>query len=103
MKPDIVNDYNINMRLVATSDMQITEVDFLRKTKKWTRKVVFHLTDIYILNAYNMYMAKTRGRSSLPDFNVAVLTQLLSRFGEPRSIQSRPRRESRETHDMSLA
>lgn len=34
-KPDVVNDYNINMRLVDKADMQMGAVDTLRKNVKW--------------------------------------------------------------------
>lgn len=96
MKPDVVNDYNKNMRLVDKADMQITSVDCLRKTSKWPRKIVFHLIDVCLLNSYNMYMVKTWERSLLPKFSKTVVTQLLERFGEPRSIESRPGRRSTE-------
>ena len=74
MKPDVVNDYNENMRLIDKSDMQITSVDCLRKTRKWTRKVVFHLIDACLLNAYNTYMVKIGERTLLRLFNKKVAT-----------------------------
>lgn len=87
-----MNDYNENTRLIDKSDMQITSVDCLRKTKNWTRKLAFHLTDMCMLNAYNMYTVKTGEKSSLRAFSKLVVTQLLERFGKPRSIESRPGR-----------
>lgn len=82
MKPDVVNDYNENMRLIDNSDIQITSVHCLRKTKNWTRKIVFHLTNICLL--------KTGERSSLHLFNKKTITQLLERFGKLRSFESHP-------------
>ena len=76
LKPDVVNDYNINMRMIDKNDMQITSVDCLRKSKKWTRKVFFHLLDICLLNAYNMYVEGTGDKSSLRIFNKKVAVQL---------------------------
>lgn len=88
MKPDVVNDYNKNMRL-DKADMQITSVDCLSKTRKWTRKLVFHLTDACLLNSY-MYVVKKGERSLVHMFSKTVMTQLLERYGEPRSTESCP-------------
>ena len=54
MKPDIIVDYNKNMRLVDKSDMQIGTVACLRKSVKWYHKLFFHLIDMSLLNAYNL-------------------------------------------------
>ena len=55
VKPDVVLDYTINMRLVDKSDMMITSIDCLRKTCRWYRKFIFHTVDLAILNACNLY------------------------------------------------
>ena len=97
VKSDVVNDYNINMRLIDKSDMQISSVDCLRKSKKWSRKVFFDL----LLNVYNMYVEGTGDKSSLRNFNKRVAVQLLQRFQlhSPVHVPStpgRPRKGQRE-------
>ena len=58
-KPDIVLDYNLNMRLIDKSDMQTGSVECVRKTIKWYKKIFFHLVDVSLLNAYDIYLTKT--------------------------------------------
>lgn len=38
MKPDIIVDFNVNMRLVDKSDMMVGDVECIRKTVKWYKK-----------------------------------------------------------------
>ena len=78
-KPDAILDYNINMRLVDKCDMQIGEIDCVRKSVKWYKKVFFHLMDMCVLNAYNLYLVKTGKRPSLRIFSQNVIKQLLAR------------------------
>ena len=56
IKPDVVTDYTVNMRLIDKADMQIGNVECLRKSVKWYKKLFFHLIDISVLNAYNFYL-----------------------------------------------
>ena len=69
LKPDLVLDYNDNMRLVDKADMMVSFVDCARKTVTWHNKLFFHLVDIALLNAYN-YMLIWIGKrpSSLRKF-----------------------------------
>uniref|UniRef100_A0A0P4VWV7 PiggyBac transposable element-derived protein domain-containing protein n=1 Tax=Scylla olivacea TaxID=85551 RepID=A0A0P4VWV7_SCYOL len=92
-KPDIVVDYNTNMRLIDKADMQISTVDSLRKSTKWYRKIYFHLMDICMLNAYNLYMTKTGERSTLRAFKLNVITEMLRRFGQQVPTHSRSGRQ----------
>ena len=79
-KPDAVVDYNLNMRMVDKSDMQVATVDCLRKCAKWYKKFFFHLLDVCLLNSYNMWLAKTGNKSSLRKFGLKVIQQMLDRF-----------------------
>ena len=56
MKPDCVIDYNTNMRLIDKADMQISAIECVRRTVKWYKKLFFHLMDMSMLNAYNMFV-----------------------------------------------
>ena len=87
-KPDAVQDYNINMRLVDKSDMQIGEIECVRKTVKWYKKVFLHLLDICMLNAYNIYRVHRKNDStratSLREFSHRVIAQILAIYGSPK-------------------
>lgn len=48
-KPDVVIDYSINMQLVDKSVMIVSEIDCLRKTRKWYRKTFLHFIDLMVL------------------------------------------------------
>lgn len=102
LKPDVVSDYNINMRMIDKNDMMITSVNCLRKSRKWSRKVFFHLLDICLLNAYNMYVEGTGNQSSLRTFNKKVALQLLQRFGTRSNIHLHPGRRSQEARENPL-
>lgn len=52
LKHYAVVDYNINMRLVDKSDMQISSINCLRKCCKWYMKA-------FLLNAFIMYKQVT--------------------------------------------
>lgn len=58
-KPDIILDYNLNMRLIDKSDMKIGSVECVRKTVKWYKKLFFHLVDVCLLKAYLYYKKAT--------------------------------------------
>ena len=83
------------MRLVDKADMQLGSVDSLRKSVKWYKKVFFHLVDICMLNAYNIYMTKTGERSSLRLFRKSVIKEMLVRFATQVPMHSRPGKQSR--------
>ncbi len=81
-KPDIVMDYNKNMRLVDKSDMQINAIDCLRKTIKWYKKLFFHMLDISILNAHHIYTIRNKKQMTLREFSLLVTRQILEKHGQ---------------------
>lgn len=85
MKPDVVLDYTQHMRTVDKSDMQIGNIECLRKSTKWYKKLFFHFVDIAILNAYNLYLVKTGKRVPLKVFCSGLVHQILERYGTPTS------------------
>lgn len=92
-KPDVVVDYNINMRLVDKSDCQLASLECVRKTSKWYHKLFYHIIDISMLNAYNMYLVKTGKRPKLREFSYNVVYQLLEKYGTVAPI-ARGRRQT---------
>ena len=90
MKPDVVLDYNENMRLIDKADMQIGNVECVRKTQKWYKKLFFHLVDMCVLNAYNLMLVKTGNKPpSLNNFCEDLVHQLLERYGDVQSSSGR--------------
>ena len=96
VKPDSVNDYNENMRLIDKSDMQIGIVETTRKSVKWYRKLFFHMVDVTILNAYNFYLVKTGKKPGLKKFCLSVIRQLISKYGQIQRQRPGGRRYSEE-------
>lgn len=81
-KPDVIVDYMKNMRLVNKSDMQIGYVACTRRTMKWYKKALFHIIDVCMLNAYNLYKFHTKQSISLRYFSLNVCKQLLTKYGQ---------------------
>ncbi|XP_069183609.1 piggyBac transposable element-derived protein 4-like [Procambarus clarkii] len=88
-KPDCVIDYSMNMRLVDKCDMMLGAVECVRKSVKWMKKFFFHLTDVAVLNCFNIYLVKSGKRPSIWTFSVAVVSQLLVKYGKEDSVAPR--------------
>ncbi|XP_066965649.1 piggyBac transposable element-derived protein 4-like [Macrobrachium rosenbergii] len=84
-KPDVVADYNENMRLVDKSDCQLSGTECMRKSFKWYHKIVLHLIDIIMLNSYNIWLMKTSDptckKLKFREFIYNVSYQLLEDYG----------------------
>lgn len=81
MKPDVVVDYTKNMRLVDKTDMMIASVECIRKSVKWYKKLYYHMLDVAMLNAYNMYVVHKNVKTSLRIFSKQVIQGLLDKHG----------------------
>ncbi len=79
MKPDAVNDYSINMRLVDKTDMLIISIDCLHKMRNWF-KVFLYLPDLTVLNCYILYHELSYNNISLRQFEKDLVLQLLEKF-----------------------
>lgn len=75
-KPKAVIEYNKNMGAVDKSDMMISFNESARKTRKWYRKLFFHIVDICVLNSYNMFKLHKNSKISLLDFRINLIRQL---------------------------
>jgi hypothetical protein len=53
--PSVVEDYNAYMGFVDKSDRMLNSYGIARRTWKWTKKLLFHLTDMTIFNAFHIY------------------------------------------------
>ncbi|XP_069949960.1 piggyBac transposable element-derived protein 4-like [Cherax quadricarinatus] len=81
VKPLAVVDYTNNMQLVDKCDMMIGFVDCVRRSRKWYIKLFFHLVDIAVLNAFNMYEVKTGKRQRFADFSLNLVKQIARKYG----------------------
>lgn len=65
-KPDVVIDYIKHMGGVDRSDHFISSYQFMRRTKKWYRKMFFWLFEVAIINAYILYKETQKGYGKKP-------------------------------------
>ncbi|XP_054257551.1 piggyBac transposable element-derived protein 4-like [Macrosteles quadrilineatus] len=55
LKPDVVLDYTKHMGGVDRADHVISSYQFMRRTKKWYRKLFFWLLEVSTINSYILY------------------------------------------------
>ncbi|XP_054269611.1 piggyBac transposable element-derived protein 4-like [Macrosteles quadrilineatus] len=55
LKPDVVIDYIKHMGGVDRSDHFVSSYQFMRRTKKWYRKMFFWFLEVAIINSYLLY------------------------------------------------
>lgn len=103
-KPNIVLDYNKFMGGVDSSDMMTNVYADMRRSVKWYRKLVFHLSDLSVTNAYILYKKTTGKDITHSSFLLQVIKELL--LVESQDVSScRPipkRRGRRSVSDSTL-
>lgn len=77
-KPVLVHSYNQSMNGVDLADQFSAYYNFVRRTLKWWRKLMFWLLEVSIVNSYLLYKQAHRGRC-LPhiDFRRKLVEGLL--------------------------
>lgn len=83
-KPKCVHEYNQHMGAVDRSDMMIVNVECVRRTTRWYKKLFFHFVDLSMLNAHAIYLCQTGKKPTLKQFHLEVVRQLLQSNMEPR-------------------
>lgn len=91
-KPAVIVDYNKMMGGVDTADHYVSSYMFVRKSKKWWRKMFFWLLDITVVNSfllYNMDM-QNKGKTTIDSkkFREMLILELV---GETRNTGNRKR------------
>ena len=83
-KPTMIDQYNKYMGGVDKADQLITYYGFYHCSKKWWKRLFFHLLDVSLVNAYLAYCSVTPGprRLSHMDFRLAVATGLVEKCRE---------------------
>jgi hypothetical protein len=66
MKPNVVLDYTKHMGGVDRSDHDIASYQFMRRMKKWYRKMFFWLLEESIVNSYLLYVLVQEQYSKRP-------------------------------------
>ena len=76
-KPQLINDYNVNMRLVDKKDQVIASAECARKTMRWYKKFFFHLLDVVMYNS-NIVMTELTGKKEArEEFCVELARELI--------------------------
>lgn len=81
MKPHCVIEYNKNMGTVDTADMMTSTLGCIKKSKKWYKKLGFHVIDMFLLNAFYLFrMLNVNRKFSLADFQLNVIRQIINTY-----------------------
>lgn len=76
MKPQDVTDYNQHMSGIDRLDQMVSYYNSTRKTIRWYKKVLFHLTDIAVWNSYYLYK-QTHPKTSFLTFRDSLIESLI--------------------------
>ena len=97
-KPTIVHDYNQCMNAVDRADQCYA---FVRRCKKWWRKVYFWLLEVTVVNSYVLFKScNTQHNITHLEYRRQVIDALAARHilsAPPRRIPGRPRKRPRES------
>ena len=64
MKPSIVDEYNMSMNGVDKADQYTVYYAFVRKSRKWWRKLFFWLLEVTLVNSYILYKISNHSPST---------------------------------------
>ena len=80
LKPVCVDDYNHSMNGVDRSDQYSVSYPFVRKTRKWWRKLFFYLLEVSIVNSYILYHEVTKKRMTHLEFRRSLVESLATEY-----------------------
>jgi hypothetical protein len=89
-KPVSVINYNSNIHAIDRADMQISLVGCLRKSKKWYKKLFFHMLDLSVFNSYLLYKINTRKKMRFADYRLQLIRGMLETYSTPKLTIGRP-------------
>ncbi|XP_035728425.1 piggyBac transposable element-derived protein 4-like [Vespa mandarinia] len=72
-KPKCLADYNLNMNGVDLADQYLSYYLILRKTIKWSKKIVLYLINCDLFNAFKIYNSCNNEKMKYKDFLLAVM------------------------------
>lgn len=95
-KPAVVNSYNPSMNGVDIADQLTVFYSFVRKTRKWWRKLFFYFLEVAVVNSYIIYKQSTSHPRSHVGYRRAIVEQVATLFlqqAPPRMGPGAPRRQ----------
>lgn len=76
--PALIKHHNTNMGGVDKCDMLLSLYRNDQKSKKWYRRIMFHLLDLCVVNAWLLYKALKQVSIPLANFKIDVSESLIS-------------------------
>lgn len=105
-KPNVVLDYIKLMGGVDRSDHFISSYQFMRRTKKWYRKVFFWLLEVSVVNSYIIYSEVQKKGGLKPmshvDFRRSLVLDLVSERIAQKPNKRRPGRPAQRPEEERL-
>ena len=98
-KPIVVNEYNYSMNGVDRADQNSVYYPFIRKTRKWWRKLFFWVIEVALVNSFILYQIHCTQLNIRPlthlQYRRSVVESLAARYlsvTPPRARPGRPRK-----------
>ncbi|KAL0830037.1 hypothetical protein ABMA28_003495 [Loxostege sticticalis] len=95
LKPKVVHEYNKYMKGVDRKDQMLSYYSCYNKSTRWYKKIIIHVMQVMMLNAYMMYNNQQRqanlDTSDFYDFRVNVVRQLVNADRQTYKQTSNPR------------
>ena len=101
IKPKVVDSYNQCMNGVDRADQHTVYYAFVRKCRKWWRKVFFWLLEVTVVNSYVLYSNTNSHRLTHLEYRRRIVDSLAARHimtAPPRRVPGRPRKRSRDSY-----
>lgn len=76
--PQMAKDYNLYMGCVDKADMLKSYYEINRKSKKWWHRILWHLLDVTLVNAFIIYCQLfSQSKMKLKNFRLSVVDSLI--------------------------
>ena len=86
-KPVAIDDYNLHMGGVDKSDQLVLYYGYSHRSRKWWKRIFFHLLDLSIVNASILYNTVAEKSLNQLDFRLSLVASLLE--GHKRLVDRR--------------
>ena len=89
-KPAVVNAYNHSMNSVDISDQLTVFYSFVRRTRKWWRKLFFYLLETSVVNSYLLYRLSVTSPRSHLGYRRAIVDQIATLYLQMSPVRAGP-------------
>ena len=96
-KPAAIDHYNNSMNGVDRADQNSVYYSFIRKSRKWWRKLFFWLMEVAVVNSFILFQLHSQGKTSHLQYRRALIESLGTRYLQqvpPRPRPGRPRKRA---------